>query len=405
MADFDRTESAKWAQVADEMVEKLENGVSQALDKNAAKGFPAPTGATLESILAAGQEVKGKLTEANAKIYEDRRGVIFQIQEFNLKILVRIAKLALEVYQAELLNALALEQSEAEGVRQLDLADVERTNVEIEARQVAIMQARAEMEQNIIGYRQQLVAAETESLGSEELLIQAQLETAEKKLEIIDSIYQVLAAEELVLAAERRRGASLELVLEAQQILANIKREMVPFYIDKAKARGELAVAVGLDAAIREEIERLGYDRIVLKEAEEGADHLVREANVSFELAQQTRIRSDQALELARYQSRRLLQEYANDVRTSILAKKKLLEEDGVDFKLRIALARQELGLDNETTVVERERSNLNMELANLLTNMVTQAMDQALTIRASAEEAWLGISNTIATTRKILKG
>jgi len=405
MATTDRTESAKWTQATDEMVDKLENGVRQALDKNASKGFPAPTGATLESILGAGQEVKGKLTEANAKIYDDRRQTIFQIQEFNMKILVRIAKLALEVYQAELLNALALEQSEAEGVRQLDLADVERTNVEIETRQVAIMQARAEMEHNIIGYRQQLVAAETESLGSEEILIQAQLETAEKKLEIIDSIYQVLAAEELVLAAERRRAVSLELVLEAQQILADIKREMVPFYLDKAKARGELAVAVGLDAKIREEIERLGYDRIALKEAEEGADHLVREANVNFELAHQTRIRSDQALEIARFQSRRILQEYANDVRTSILAKKKLLEEDGIDFKLRIALARQGLGMENEATIVERERSNLNMELAHLLTNMVAQAMDQASTVRASAEEAWLGIQNNIKTFRQITKG
>jgi hypothetical protein len=68
-------------------------------------------------------------------------------------------------------------------------------------------------------------------------------------------------------------------------------------------------------------------------------------------------------------------------------------------------LAKQALTLGNETTITDRERTNLNMELANLLTNMVAQAMDQASTVRASAEEAWLGIQNNIKTFRQITKG
>lgn len=382
---FDRTESAKFAQAADALLGKLEAGVTDALAKNAAKGFPSPTGATLEAILEAGQEVKGQLVEANGKIYDERRGVIFQEQEFALKILVRIAKLSFEVYREAIFNALALEQAQQAAASERSLADVARLNAETEKRQVAIIRAKAELEQRINVYRQQLVDTEEETLPLERLLVMAQLETAEKKLEIIDSIYRVLAAEELVLAAEQRRAASLELLLEAQRILAAIKQEMVPYYLDKAHAREELAVAVTEDAAVQKQIIELGYDRLELKAAEEAADHQVREANEAFELAQEAQVRASEATKLARAQATRLLQEYANQIRESIMEKKLALEKEGIDFKLGTALSRLSIVVNDDAEVLNYDRGNLSLELISILANMADQANDQAETIRDGA--------------------
>lgn len=371
--EFDRSESAEFAQAADQVMGKLSDGVSQALAKNAGKGFPAPTGDTLAVILAAGQDAKDKLVEANGKIYEGRRGVIFQEQEFALTVLVKLSKLAMELYREELMNALAVEQSEVESIRDRGQADVIRLNAEVEARQATIIRDRAEVELQINELKAELVTAETASLAAEETLIKAQLATAEKKLEIIDSIYQVLAAEELVLAAEQHRADSLQKVLVAQQILAVIKQEMVPYYVDKAHAREALAEAVTKEIPIREAIERLGYDRIALKDSEEAANHLTRAAENEYELARQIWTRANKSTELAKAQARRLLQEYSNEVRQRIINERETLEKAGVDLKLDTAYARHAMTVNSEVSLTNREISNLNQELNWILMNIATR--------------------------------
>ena len=212
---YNAREAAEWALGVDAEAEKLLTGVDKALAGGAARGFPSPPGDTLEAILTAGQDSKAKLAEVDGKIYETRRGVLFQQQEFLLNVLVKLAKLAFDLYKDDIFNALAIEEEQVKALKETTRADVERRNAETERRQVAIIQNRAEAEQHIIVYRQQLVAKETTTLTAEAILINAQLATAEKKLEIIASIYQVLAAEQLVLAAERRRAASLSKVLAA----------------------------------------------------------------------------------------------------------------------------------------------------------------------------------------------
>ncbi len=401
---YPRDESAKFAQAASQVMGQYEEAKDKLLTADAARGFAAPSGDTLSEILAAGQAAKGKLTEINGKIYEERRGILFQQEEFAMKVLVQVAKLAMELYREELMNALAIEQAEAAALRDRGRADVERMNSEVDARQVAIIRDRAEAERRITTLKEQLVAAETTTLASERTLITAQLATAEKKLEIIDSIYQVLAAEELVLAAENRRAATLELLLAAQRVVADIKKEMVPFYQEKAKARQDLAVAITNEIPVREAIEKLGYKRIELKDAEEAANHQVREAEEEVELARLAWTRANKATEFARTQSRRLLQEYANLIRAEILDKKKALDMDGIDFKLTTSLARQAIGINNDVAVTDHEIANLTAELSSILSNLSTRATDEANKVAASATQN-SKTSTTSLLSRKIVEG
>jgi hypothetical protein len=386
--EFNRLESAKFAIAADETLTKLTDGVEKALAEDAGRGFPAPGGDTLAAILAAGQEAKGKLGELNAKIYEERRGLIFQSEEFEMGFIVKVSRLAMELYREEIFNALALEQAEADALRETNRADVARMNTETEKRTVAIMQNRAEAERRITIYKQALVTAETTTLGAEATLIQAQLSTAEKKLEIIDSIYRVLAAEQLVLAAEQRRADSLTKVLAAEQLVAAIKKEMIPFYVSKAEARQELAEATQAEIPVLKAIEELGYDRIALKDAQEGFQHQEREADLDLIMAQESYTRANSAAEIARQQSRRLLREYANQIQGLILDQKKELQKSEVDFKLDTGLAREAIGVNNEVAVVGHERGNILTELSSLLVNMESRALDQNLTVKASGTRA-----------------
>jgi hypothetical protein len=384
MSDFNRAESAKWAHENQKLVGDLHAAADKALAEAAGRGFTAAPGVTLATILAGGQEVKDKLTEANGKIYDDRRKVIFEQDEFAMKIVVQLAKLGMELYRDELLNTLAIEQAENMALRDQGTADVIRMNAEVDARQVAIIRDRAEIEARIAVYKQQLVDAEALTLVSERALITAQLATAEKKLEIIDSIYKVLAAEELVLEAENRRAATLEVLLAAQMIVAEIKEAMIPFYIEKAEARVELAEAIEKEIPIKKAIEELGYDRITLTNQKEYAAHLLRVADGELELARLGWTRANSVMEVFRLEARRLLQEYENTVQTEVLALKESLAEDGIDLRLETNLARTKIGIDDDVEIQNAEIVNTGTELTALLAGLAARAHSQADAILSS---------------------
>ena len=313
---YNSRESAEWTLAVDAEAGKLLTGADKVLADGVARGFPSPPGNTLATLLAIGQDTKVKLAESDGKIYETRRAVLFQEQEYLLSTLVKLAKLAMELYREQIFNALAIEEVQEHATATRALADVERHNSETELRQKAIIMHRAEAERRIIVYKAQLVKAETTTLTAETILVQAQLATAEKKLEIIASIYQVLAAEKLVVAAEQRRAASLQKVLAAELIVAGIKKEMVPYYIQKATALEAYAQAIIADLPVEEALIRLGYDRIDLKTTEEYAGHLEREQQEELELLREQFVRSNTAMELLRIQNRRIILEYRNQIQT-----------------------------------------------------------------------------------------
>ena len=398
---FNRRESAEWAIVVSTEAEKLQAGVDKALADGASRGFPAPPGETLESILLASLESKGKLVTADGKLYDERREVLFQQQEYLLSVLVKIAKLAMELYREQIFDALAIEQEQVVALRETSRADVERMNTETELRQRSIIQQRAEAERRILVYKEQLVTEETKTLTAERILIQAQLATAEKKLEIIASIYQVLAAEQLVLAAERRRAASLTKVLTAELIVAGVKKEMIPFYIEKAGAREQLAQAIIQEIPITEALIRLGYDRLDLKTTEEYAGHLEREQKEELELLREAFVRANTALELTKTQNRRLLLEYRNMVQAQIINKKKALEMDTINFKLGTSLAHFLIGTDFEKAVALNEAFALSGEIGAIVSGILGSASHHADAIRASRAQQ-ITHDTTSDLTRKI---
>ena len=406
---YPKDESGKWAQVATKAADEYVLNRDKILDNAAARGFGAVPGDAVFDLFELGQDTKGKLMESLGKIYNDRRGTLFQQEEFLLKVLVQVGKLGMDLYREELVNALALEAADEDAWATKSRADVERLNVTTESRQIAITRARAEIEHDIAMYKQQLTVAEKETLGSERTLVYAQLATAEKKLEIIKSIYQVLAAEQLVLAAERRKFSSLSKVLDAERIVAEIQKEMIPFYSAKADAKVALAQAIKDEIPVQKAIVELGYDKIAVENAKEMADHVVRQAQEDEAQAQSDYTKAALALEFTRMQGRRLLQELSIDVKRYVQDQKEILEQENIDLRLDSALARETITVNNEVAVTAREISNLTTELASILTNLGQRALDHATTVRDSASQVQLSASTTHTSAetslRRIFKG
>jgi hypothetical protein len=404
MTEFNRTESAKWALESQKVVGDLQGGVEKALSEAASRGFPAAPGVTLAAILAASQDAKGKLTEANGKIYEDRRAVIFQVQEFFMKTVVQAAKLGMELYRAELLNALEIEQAQNLALRDQGLADVARQTSEVEGRQAAIIMGRAEAERQVIGFKVALANAERQTLESEVALANAQLQTATKKLEIIDSIYQVLAAEELVLAAELQRAAAEEQVLAAKQELAGVKAGMVGFYQEKASAKIALAGAIAAEVPEKIALEMLGYDRAALKTATGEVEHGVRMAEMVLEVSRARLASATAAVELARAQSQAAIAGFSNAAQASINASRSSAGMTQINTRVATQLGHAAIEVNTGVAVAQHEASVLSSELSSILANLASRASNEASKVSASASQGKI-TDMTHLISRKIVEG
>jgi hypothetical protein len=401
---FSRTESAKWALESQKVVGELQDGVEKALSEAASRGFPAAPGVTLAAILAASQDAKGKLTEANGKIYEDRRGVIFQEEEFLIKTIVQVARLAMEMYRAELLNALEIEQAQNLALRDQGLADVARQTSEVEGRQAAIIMGRAEAERQVIGFKVALANAERQTMESEVALANAQLATATKKLEIIDSIYQVLAAEELVLAAERQRAAAEEQVLAAKRELAEVKQGMVVFYQEKASAKTALSRAIAAEVPDKIALEMLGYDRAALKTASGEVEHGVRMAEMILEVSRARLAKATAAVELARAQSQTAIAEFSNAAQASINASRSSAGMTQISTHVATQLGHAAIEVNNGVAVAQHEATLLSSELRSILANLASRASNEATKVSASANQGRV-TDMTHLISRKIVEG
>jgi len=404
MTEFNRTESAKWAQAVQKEVGDLQVGADKALSEAASRGFPAAPGSTLAVILAAGQGAKDKLTEANGKIYDERRGVIFQVDEFYMKAVVQAAKLGMELYRAELLNELEIEQAQNIALRDQGLADVVQATAIVEARQAHIIIARAEAERQVVGFKVALAQAEKTTMESEVALASAQLATATAKLAVIESIYQVLAAEELVLAAENARVAAENQVLSAKQELAGVKQGMVGFYIQKAAAKTALAGAIAAEIPAKIAIENLGYDRAALKTATGQIDHGVRIAEMVVDASRAAAARASAATELARAQAQSVIAAAANAAQAAINASRSDAGTTQIVTRMADRLGHATIEVNTGTSTANHEAATITSELASIVSNLLARANSEAAKVGASGSTSRIA-SQTHLISRRIVEG
>ncbi len=308
---FDKLESAKWTIGVEKENAKLLNTIEKALNDSAARGFCEPPGENLEMILMASQEAKEALVAINGEIYQDRRSIIFSEYEFSLKIMIRVLTLGMELYRENIFNALSIEQSEVQAAFRRGEADIKRLNSDTERRQIAIIRDRATAQDQIAILKAQLVVAQQGTLPYESALVAAELHTAEMKLQIIQSIYQIIAAMKVELVAEQRKVVALQDLLAAEQVLLTVKQAMVPFYLEKATAEEKLAAAETANMPIQEALIKLGFARLDLATAGQYVDHILRQAEENVKLANASYIQVEEANRVTRMQNEITLDQHS----------------------------------------------------------------------------------------------
>lgn len=133
---IEQSEHAKWVGIKQLVMAEHNAKIDGVLSDSAARGFYRPPGKVLENIIDIGQVTKVDLTNKNGKLYEEQRNIIFQVDEFALKLTLEYAKLELAIYQHEILNAVSIELTQMKNDFKENQADITRKKAEINERNV-----------------------------------------------------------------------------------------------------------------------------------------------------------------------------------------------------------------------------------------------------------------------------
>jgi hypothetical protein len=332
--NYERDEQAKWAKVVEDQAQAYLKAVDDGLDKDASRGLCAPAGDTMNMVLTVAHEARGKIVDGLGEIYQKQNERVIQMDEVDTKLMIAGAKLEMEYVKAQLVNLLELETAQMEANVSMSKSEIERRSLEIEKRQAALIMAKAEIEHQVNIYKKKAIEAEGLTLEGEEVLARAQLATEIEKLKIIDALYEQIAAEELVVVAERRKAASLQLVIEAEHRLIAVKQDMIPLLMDKAEARTEQAVAITDESGWNKKIVELGYTKNALVLSQETAEESIREAENDYHTAQLAYTRAAEATNIMRHYSQLKMKENSTAIKHDAIDSGLVLDERKVDLHL-----------------------------------------------------------------------
>lgn len=352
---YQKDESALWGKAITETFLEADQNRAAAVSAAAARGFASLPGDTMETLQAINVKVQARLTDANLKIYETEANRALQDDELTINLGLAMLKAELDLYKANQQKLYELDEAEAEQGIKLRRTDIDRLLSEIEQGQVALIQMKADLEHDLNVYKMRVVNAELLTLEAEQQLAQEKYLTALEKLKIIDELYKLIDAEQLALEAERIKMAALDKVITAERIVAEVKKAMVPLYLEKAAGKEYLAAAITEDAKVQRAILMLGYEKIAMKDAEQAADEALRQAELTWEGAHNEWVIANLATELARIQARIALLQHSTDIKYEVLGYDLEAAKKKVD--LRVGKEVWNSGVEQNYNTDEREES------------------------------------------------
>lgn len=383
MSEFkpEEYEAARWGQDVDATTKKFVDTGKEVLADAAGRGFSSAPGATLKAIQEVAVAAKTQLTDANAKLYEEQMQRALKEEEVEQKQVFGLAKLDVEAYKADVENALSLEKAESELTLDERKALIENLKSDVDKRQAAIIEERADIEHEVNYWKLQAIEAEGLAIDAELQLAREKVKTAEEKMKVINVLYEVIAAEQLVLLAEQRKAAALQKVVEAEKQVAAIQKTMIPYMVQKADARMLQAEVVKEEADAKKQIEELGYRRIELKAAQEDADHQLRLAELSLEEARGEVVKWNNMTELAKIQSRTALVKYETTMRDELLPREESLRKEEKRFDIARRLFWDNYETTNDIKMLDLTKRLTILEAQKRITQLIALAQDKRLTI------------------------
>jgi hypothetical protein len=215
----DLREAAQWRKGKTPLIRKYLDEHNKMLTEIAGKGFLAMPGYAYNAENFLELTTKEGLSDLNYKIIAEtverelkQAGIVYDLE-------YKAAAIAWEQAKQALLSAWEVEYAILKQNMAYDEELLNRAAIEIDARSVVLLQAKTAIEIEMESYRAQIAALDRNTAPLEVQLAEAKLATAQRKLDIIPIINQIVAKEQELLTLEvQKAGENTSLSLIERQI-------------------------------------------------------------------------------------------------------------------------------------------------------------------------------------------
>ena len=216
-------ENALWRKSKSPLVNEYLQTAKEVEDRAAKQGFLYRPGFLADMTTQVETALKFKLSDLNYEIVKQAIERELAQTGHDYDIAAKEAMIAWELEKAQTLTELAQEFAYNKLLLEMDKEELNRAKIEIDLRQLVIMAAKTAIDIDMELLRQELPAIERSTFSAEDALLVAKLATANKKLEVIPYIEEVLAKQQLIINAETDNADRKGALITAKEDL-NVKR-------------------------------------------------------------------------------------------------------------------------------------------------------------------------------------
>lgn len=292
------TERGQWIQKKDELALEHVRGLRTAQGTVALNGYRLPPVSLARMALDAEIDMKAKLRQFNLDLA--MRAVDQELKDMKLDNDqdIRRKRIAFSLYRQqtlELLPQIFADEEYAFAREEGDLLDA--MDADIMLLELALIEAKAAIDAEMESLKQELARLEDDAFPMEQAVLEAELETARRKLDLLDPIRVTIAAKKDVLLAKQALVPEQYRLADALQYASDVEKSSLPWLEAKAGKEKEYAQAL-----IDELVSKMRILQAQLREA------LARKALVDADV-------SKTQLEARIEEARRELQEAAGELR------------------------------------------------------------------------------------------
>ena len=237
-------EAAQYRKAKTPIIAKYQAEHEQLFSAIAGRGFLRMPGYAYDAENKIELAAKMGLSELNYKILSEtierelkQMGIDYDLSYKNAAIIWEIEKQSL----------MSLWDAELQGIKQgmaEEEEDLDQTAIEVSKRAIILMEAKTTIEENMEAYRKSLVELDGSTAPYEVQLANAKLLTAQKKLELIPILEEILAKEQELLTIEREKSGSYTAYVAAEQAVSTKKGTLTPFINNLANKSEQYAAKI-----------------------------------------------------------------------------------------------------------------------------------------------------------------
>ncbi|MBI9090133.1 MAG: hypothetical protein JEZ12_13035 [Desulfobacterium sp.] len=221
----ERAERSQWYRGKDPIMEEFSSQRRTIIDTVASR-VEHPPGHLAGALTELETKTKHALSDLNYKIVAEAVERELAQQGLDMDMDYKNAAILWELEKARLLDALQRELADSKKTREDRESVLADLAVEVSLRQVALINAKTLIENELEGIRKEIVEAQGRSLPKEVELAQAKLVTAQRKLAIIPHLQALIAAEEDHITAEEANIPLTEELINKRLAQIPIKEEL-----------------------------------------------------------------------------------------------------------------------------------------------------------------------------------